>query len=450
MSYQQKKVPSSLADLWVSWDILVNKWNIDCSTNPNYPAATAGDTYIVSVAGKIGWGSGTDVDIKDMIVCKTTAIAGTQAAVGTSWFVLDGDDDLTAQVYGNLVNSATAKATPVDADYVGVMDSAAGNIMKKLSWANIKVTLKTYFDTLYATLAAKDATGGYAGLTLFKLNLKNAANTFTNFFTNATTAARTWTLPDKDGTVAMLDDITSGWYALLATGWVNTTATNATFTADAGTDFITSNAHNLQDWDKVVLTTSGTLPAGLALSTGYFVRDRTDNTFKLCSQPYDTAIDITDTGSWTHTWTNLQGTIKLSFTAKKNLRVVLFSGVPTASSLLRMAVNDDGGLKYGTNMTTGWAASSVNSSLKSWTELAGANGWSAKFMVMDIWNIATQRKQGFFNGQTDNNSAAVAGVIATGSVVFNDTSVQISSITAFLSVAAGMGTWAVMSVYWMD
>ncbi len=53
----------------------------------------------------------------------------------------------------------------------------------------------------------KDAAGGYAGLTLFKLNLKNAANTFTNFFTNATTAARTWTLPDKDGTIAMLSDV---------------------------------------------------------------------------------------------------------------------------------------------------------------------------------------------------------------------------------------------------
>jgi hypothetical protein len=43
---------------------------------------------------------------------------------------------------------------------------------------------------------------------LLKLNLKNAANTITNFFTTAATVARTWTMPDKDGTVAMISDIT--------------------------------------------------------------------------------------------------------------------------------------------------------------------------------------------------------------------------------------------------
>ncbi len=53
----------------------------------------------------------------------------------------------------------------------------------------------------------KDVSDGVAGLTALKLNLKNAANTFTNFLTNATTAARTWSFPDKDGTVAMIGDV---------------------------------------------------------------------------------------------------------------------------------------------------------------------------------------------------------------------------------------------------
>ena len=63
-----------------------------------------------------------------------------------------GDEDTTT--IGSLINEATAKTTPVDADMVGLMDSdiAASNVMKKLSWVNIKATLKAYFDTLYTIL----------------------------------------------------------------------------------------------------------------------------------------------------------------------------------------------------------------------------------------------------------------------------------------------------------
>jgi len=55
----------------------------------------------------------------------------------------------TTTTSGALINGATAKTTPVDADQLGLMDSAASNVLKKLSWANIRATLKTYFDTLY-------------------------------------------------------------------------------------------------------------------------------------------------------------------------------------------------------------------------------------------------------------------------------------------------------------
>ena len=45
--------------------------------------------------------------------------------------------------------AATGKTTPVDADQLPLVDSAASNVLKKLTWANVKATLKTYFDTLY-------------------------------------------------------------------------------------------------------------------------------------------------------------------------------------------------------------------------------------------------------------------------------------------------------------
>ncbi len=79
----------------------------------------------------------------------------------------------------------------------------------------------------------------------------------------------------------------------------------ATFTA-ATTDIITSSAHGLVNGNIVVLTTTTTLPAGLALATNYYVIEKTTNTFKLTIQSGTEggpAVDVTDTGTGTHTWT---------------------------------------------------------------------------------------------------------------------------------------------------
>lgn len=70
----------------------------------------------------------------------------------------------TTTTIGALINSATSKTTPVDADQLGLMDSAASNILKKLSWANVKATLKTYFDTLYAAIVHTHVIGDVTNL----------------------------------------------------------------------------------------------------------------------------------------------------------------------------------------------------------------------------------------------------------------------------------------------
>jgi len=87
-----------------------------------------------------------------------------------------------------------------------------------------------------------------------------------------------------------------------------------TFTAVALTDVCTQASHGLKNGDPLVLTTAGTLPAGLALATVYYVIEATTDTFKLsaveCST-YTTGnvpqpvpqVDITDTGSGAHTYT---------------------------------------------------------------------------------------------------------------------------------------------------
>lgn len=64
-------------------------------------------------------------------------------------------------------HAATSKATPVDADEIPLADSAASFGLKKLTWANLKATAKTYFDTLYSALghahAGSDITSGTVG-----------------------------------------------------------------------------------------------------------------------------------------------------------------------------------------------------------------------------------------------------------------------------------------------
>ena len=80
---------------------------------------------------------------------------GTQLAATISDFnsaALAAAPAETTTTIGSLLNGATAKTTPVDADVMGLSDSAASNIWKKVTWANIKATLKAYFDTLYSPI----------------------------------------------------------------------------------------------------------------------------------------------------------------------------------------------------------------------------------------------------------------------------------------------------------
>lgn len=86
--------------------------DLDCSTNPNYPASTRGDSYRVTVAGKIGGASGLVVEVGDLIVCKTTSAAGTQAAVGSNFYIVQGNlVQATETAAGTAKIATTAQTT---------------------------------------------------------------------------------------------------------------------------------------------------------------------------------------------------------------------------------------------------------------------------------------------------------------------------------------------------
>lgn len=116
------------------------------------------------------------------------------------------------------------------------------------------------------------------------------------------------------GTLALVDVV--GFYrktpitSTAADATTNTLGQSDTFTADAGTDVCTwtSTANipsNILTGTRVRLTTTTTLPAGLATATDYYVVKLSDTTFELATSYANaiagTQINITDAGTGTHT-----------------------------------------------------------------------------------------------------------------------------------------------------
>jgi len=77
-----------------------------------------------------------------------------------------------------------------------------------------------------------------------------------------------------------------------------------TCTADDATDIITLGGHGFASGDVVHFSSNNTLPAGLSAKTIYYVRDVAADTFKVTATRGGAAVDITDTGTGTHSCYN--------------------------------------------------------------------------------------------------------------------------------------------------
>jgi len=156
-------------------------WDASAGTFPGSGTSQIGAFYYVSVAGTV---DGIEFAIGDNIVAKadnasTTVYAGnwskhdqtdavqavaglngsiTASALRSALNVENGADVTDAANVGSSVHGAIAKTTPVDADTFAMIDSAAANVLKKVTWANIKAGIKTYYDSVTATLTNKRIT----------------------------------------------------------------------------------------------------------------------------------------------------------------------------------------------------------------------------------------------------------------------------------------------------
>lgn len=182
-----------------SANALVYKGVLDCSTNPNYPSANAGELYIVSVSGKIGGASGINVEVGDMLICNTdSTVSGNQATVGNYWNAIQKNIDGAvtggaSSVNNNLVtfDGTTGKvikdsgiAINATSNYITKKD-LIGNIVNSLIYENgtsigIGVTNPStlfHVATIDKTVATSLISGSTEHITLSNENSNSGYNT---------------------------------------------------------------------------------------------------------------------------------------------------------------------------------------------------------------------------------------------------------------------------------
>lgn len=108
-----EEVKTYASNLLLANDAMVFKGSIDASSNPNYPAGNAGDTYKISVAGKIGGGSGVNVQVGDTIICNVdSSSAGNHATVGANWTILQTNLEFASSAEAEAKSDNTKAVTP--------------------------------------------------------------------------------------------------------------------------------------------------------------------------------------------------------------------------------------------------------------------------------------------------------------------------------------------------
>ncbi len=100
-------------------------------------------------------------EIKQLLPIRfVKALFGANTPSASNVFVTNSD-------ISEIKNPTTNYATPLDADKIGIWD-VANSLFKAVTWANLKATLKTYFDTLYSkniTVASTVTPAGHTGNT---------------------------------------------------------------------------------------------------------------------------------------------------------------------------------------------------------------------------------------------------------------------------------------------
>jgi hypothetical protein len=220
----QKATKTYVDALIAAADAMVFKGVIDCSTNPNYPAADRGWTYRVSVAGKIGGASGTNVEAGDILLCLNDSTAsGDQATVGANWSIIQT----------NLDGAVIGPSSVTDGN-LAAFDGTTGKLIKQLTASQVRSALSLVvgtnvqaWDADLDTWAGKTAPSGtvvgttdtqtMSGKTIDGVTLRDAITVESS----ANNSSTNFAIDLANGTVQVIT-LTGNWVP--STGWPTATA----------------------------------------------------------------------------------------------------------------------------------------------------------------------------------------------------------------------------------
>lgn len=120
----------------------------------------------------------------------------------------------------------------------------------------------------------------------------------------------------------------------------NGMTTSDTFTVNTGTDVVTFATYNPTDGERFTVASSGSLPTGLVVTTHYYAINSSINTCKFSLTRGGSAVDITATGSGTHTATKISSIFRVPASPSHNDKVVF--KLQTAHATRCADIDDNG------------------------------------------------------------------------------------------------------------